>query len=195
MATPGEWKHKGTGQIVLTILTTALLGLGFVQHFLWGVCALCMAILLWSLGSHPRVAGWIEKVGEHFRWPFVLNVPPSPSSSITLPEGAMLMAAVGSRNQAFLVRVVAPKGGLEIIEARYGMGMTMKDVTEIVNQRVSGNTLRMLVSNDELGGDPLPYVGKILTIKFRFNDTEEFVSIPESQWVILPWVELQAPQS
>ncbi|HZQ70305.1 MAG TPA: hypothetical protein VFA68_17390 [Terriglobales bacterium] len=52
----------------------------------------------------------------------------------------------------------------KIVRAQYGAGNSWRDVTQRVQEKVSGDNLSFRVNNDALGGDPAPNQKKILRI-------------------------------
>jgi hypothetical protein len=58
---------------------------------------------------------------------------------------------------------------LEIREAKYGEKDTWADVTDIVAGKVVGNRMALSITNDALGGDPLPNVVKKLTLIYELD--------------------------
>ena len=78
---------------------------------------------------------------------------------------------------------------LEIIEARYGAGDKLQDVTAIVKKQSGKLPWISLPSpnyNESFGGDPAPGVPKQLRIKYRINDKEGETTLAENALIILP---------
>lgn len=83
-------------------------------------------------------------------------------------EGAKLPRgpAVDWRQFGARSRLRPPRLHLEILGARYGAPDRESDVTELLRSHVRNGKLSMLVSNEELGGDPAPGVSKSLLIDY-----------------------------
>ena len=73
-----------------------------------------------------------------------------------------------------------------VTKALYGDGRRMKDVTDILNAKVTANRIELAITNANLGGDPAPAVKKSLTVDYEFNGTAAQVKLAEGQTLILP---------
>lgn len=71
---------------------------------------------------------------------------------------------------------------LEIIYANYG---TM-DVTEQLKNMIINDMLSVTVENTTFGKDPLPNVFKNLTIKYKLNNEEKEIKVPEHTTLKIP---------
>jgi HEAT repeat protein len=81
---------------------------------------------------------------------------------------------------------------IEIVEAEYGAGANVKDVTEALRQHVRDLPWVILPSasyNASFGGDPAPGSPKQLKVRYRLNDKSGEVSLPENAAIILPMPE------
>jgi hypothetical protein len=74
---------------------------------------------------------------------------------------------------------------LEIIRALYGSGGKYRIVTGDVQNHVHHNNINMLVSNENLGGDPAPYLEKELVVIYRKQGREYGANLPEGSWFIV----------
>ncbi len=91
--------------------------------------------------------------------------------------------------------VPGPKGGyrpphhgagrLEIIRALYGAGGKYRIVTGDVQNHVQHNNINMLVSNENLGGDPAPNLEKELIVIYRKQGREYGAHLHEGSWFII----------
>jgi hypothetical protein len=73
-----------------------------------------------------------------------------------------------------------------VTKALYGDGRRMKDVTDILNAKVTANRIELAITNANLGGDPAPAVKKSLTVDYEFNGAAAQVKLAEGQTLILP---------
>ncbi len=81
---------------------------------------------------------------------------------------------------------IGPSDKLQITTAEYGANNSWADVTGIVSGNVRGGRLTMVVSNTNLGGDPLPGVVKTLKITYWDGGTTRTTAVGEGQTVELP---------
>ena len=79
-------------------------------------------------------------------------------------------------------------GGLQIVSAQYGAGNRFVDVARIVGSYMdpSSGQLRMKVTNDTMGGDPVRGPDKILKVQYTYNGQQDSVQINEGQDLVLP---------
>ncbi|MBP7864392.1 MAG: DUF3395 domain-containing protein [Acidobacteria bacterium] len=77
-------------------------------------------------------------------------------------------------------------GRLEILDARYGAKGIFWDVTNRLRRYIRGDRLRIVVCNENLGGDPLPGADKRLTVSYAYNGSRRQVVVPEYQYLSLP---------
>ena len=73
-----------------------------------------------------------------------------------------------------------------VTKALYGDGRRMKDVTDLLNAKVTANRLELQITNANLGGDPAPAVKKAITVDYEFNGTATQVKLDEGETLILP---------
>ena len=76
-------------------------------------------------------------------------------------------------------------GKLEIIRALYGSGGRYRIVTGDVQNHVRQNNINMLVSNDNLGGDPTPNREKEFLVIYRKQGREYGAHLQEGSWFIV----------
>ncbi|MBZ5625262.1 MAG: DUF3395 domain-containing protein [Acidobacteriia bacterium] len=78
------------------------------------------------------------------------------------------------------------QGGLRVLSASYGDGRRQNDVTATLNNTIQGNSLSILVANQNLGGDPAPAALKRLDVTYQWLGQTYNVTIPENGWLRLP---------
>ncbi len=78
------------------------------------------------------------------------------------------------------------RGALEIVKAEYGEGNRWRDVTPLLNQQISGNSVKMDVTNATMGGDPAPAVRKSLRVDYSYQDQRRSVTVAENAQLVLP---------
>ncbi len=76
-------------------------------------------------------------------------------------------------------------GDLEIIRALYGSGGKYRIVTGDIQNHVHHNNINMLVSNENLGGDPAPNRKKELLVIYRKQGREYGAHLEEGSWFII----------
>lgn len=81
---------------------------------------------------------------------------------------------------------VESEGELVIHSARYGAKGQWKDVTEFLKSKVSGGKLQIVVSNTELGGDPIKGTEKALEVHYSYDGKEQSIKIREYGNLSLP---------
>jgi hypothetical protein len=77
-------------------------------------------------------------------------------------------------------------GNLQIMRAQYGADYRFRDVTDILNQRISNNSLNLRITNDTMGGDPAPDRPKRLTVYYVYNGQPGQVTVNEKDTLNLP---------
>jgi|GEM_PF-741057 len=82
--------------------------------------------------------------------------------------------------------VVAAPSGLKVLSAQYGAGTRINDVTTLLNSRVTGDRLTVLVENNSLGGDPIRGADKVLNVAYEWNGQRYTASAKEGQTLRLP---------
>jgi hypothetical protein len=80
----------------------------------------------------------------------------------------------------------ADKGDLTILYARYGAGSIWKDVTPLLRAKVQAGILRLAVTNDELGGDPVPNVLKSIEVTYSRGGRTYSKVVAENEVLSLP---------
>jgi hypothetical protein len=70
---------------------------------------------------------------------------------------------------------------ISILEAKYGVGSQVIDVSEFVNKNLSNGKLR--VGNDTLGGDPASGQVKSLTIKYKRGEKQAIATFREGETI------------
>lgn len=76
-------------------------------------------------------------------------------------------------------------GPLEIIRALYGSGGRYRIVTGDVQNHVRHDNINMLVSNENLGGDPTPNREKEFIVIYRKQGREYGTHLQEGSWFII----------
>ena len=76
-------------------------------------------------------------------------------------------------------------GTLEIIRALYGANGRYRIVTGDVQNHVHSNNINMLVSNENLGGDPSPNHEKEFIVIYRKQGREYGAHLQEGSWFIV----------
>ena len=75
---------------------------------------------------------------------------------------------------------------LVICTATYGAQDKMNDVTQILASNVKDGKLELLVSNDNLGGDPIPRVAKKLRVEYICAGKQHSTTVDEGETLSLP---------
>jgi hypothetical protein len=76
--------------------------------------------------------------------------------------------------------------GLRVLRAYYGHGGRTVNVTELLRQQVRGDSLRIEVNNQTMGGDPAPEREKVLIVIYRFDGQESAASVKEGNALRVP---------
>jgi hypothetical protein len=76
--------------------------------------------------------------------------------------------------------------GLRIIQARYGAQDTYMDMKAILEGRIQNDRLRVIVSNDLAGKDPLYNVPKALEVEYSFDGQPFTTVVLEGSELVLP---------
>jgi hypothetical protein len=76
-------------------------------------------------------------------------------------------------------------GKLEIIRALYGSGGSYRIVTGDVQNHVRRNNINVLVSNENLGGDPTPNREKEFIVIYKKQGREYGAHLKEGSWFII----------
>jgi hypothetical protein len=76
--------------------------------------------------------------------------------------------------------------GLQILRGFYGVQGRTANVTEQLRRRSRDGALTLLVSNNELGGDPVPGADKILIVVYRFRGQETATAVREGNTLTIP---------
>lgn len=74
----------------------------------------------------------------------------------------------------------------KVTKALYGDGRRMRDVTDILNTKVTANRLELAITNANLGGDPAPAVKKFLTVEYTYNGVASTARTNEGETLVLP---------
>ncbi len=77
-------------------------------------------------------------------------------------------------------------GEIVIISAKYGLPGHYHDVTHVVRDFVSGDSISMKVSNQNLGTDPAPGKEKEMAVVFEKNGNKKELHIREGDWFVVP---------
>ena len=78
------------------------------------------------------------------------------------------------------------RGGLRILSANYGAGNRMQDVTPLLQERLSGDTLFLRVDNGSMRGDPAVGTPKVLIVDYEYQGQRLRAQVPEGQDLRLP---------
>jgi hypothetical protein len=76
--------------------------------------------------------------------------------------------------------------GLQIIRGFYGIQGRTAEVTEVLRRRSRDGVLTLVVSNNELGGDPVPGADKILIVVYKYRGQETATAIREGYTLTIP---------
>jgi hypothetical protein len=87
-----------------------------------------------------------------------------------------------------VVRDASPikQGPLVVTSAFYGVHGNEIDVAERLNSLVSDGVLDFVVSNETMGSDPAPGIGKLLRLRWTFNGEPQSSAFIESTHVVIP---------
>lgn len=129
------------------------------------------------------VAGWLIKA----IWKAIcsrssINAVIEEIKKSAIQSGASLPLGVGAGGGASPV----VSDVLEIEKAFYGAGAKGADVAERLRQRISDGKIIMLVTNNNMGGDPLKGVNKMLQVTYVCGGYRKSVEVPEGQSLVLP---------
>ena len=75
---------------------------------------------------------------------------------------------------------------LQILHASYGAGEQRMDVTDLLNSRLRGNSLQLVVSNSSMGGDPAPSLEKRLRVIYLWQGMRNQVTVGEGETLVIP---------
>jgi hypothetical protein len=75
---------------------------------------------------------------------------------------------------------------LQILHATYGAGEQRVDVTNLLNSRLSGNSLQLVVSNSSMGGDPAPGLEKRLRVIYLWQGMRNQTTVGEGETLVIP---------
>jgi hypothetical protein len=78
------------------------------------------------------------------------------------------------------------RGGLQILQATYGAGDRVRDVSERLNAQVSGDQLQMQVSNATMGGDPAEGQHKRLRVVYLWQGLRYQAIALEGETIVIP---------
>jgi hypothetical protein len=76
--------------------------------------------------------------------------------------------------------------GLRIMRAYYGVQGRTADVTDLLRGRAREGVLTFVVSNNALGGDPVPGADKVLIVVYRYRGQETATAIREGNTITIP---------
>ena len=85
-------------------------------------------------------------------------------------------------------RIVTSRVGRDLVIQRaiYGARGVVADVADVLRQRISDGRIEMMVTNANLGGDPIRNVNKVLTVEYSVDGKPAEVKVPEGQVLLLP---------
>jgi hypothetical protein len=75
---------------------------------------------------------------------------------------------------------------LQIMRGFYGIQGRTANVTDVLRRRSRDGVLTLVVSNNELGGDPVPGADKVLIVVYRFRGQETATAIREGYTLTIP---------
>ena len=76
--------------------------------------------------------------------------------------------------------------GLILHSATWGCENHVVDVVHLLRSRIRDNALRIRATNDALGCDPCPGIGKFLTVDYSWEGRRMSRDVPEPQMLSLP---------
>lgn len=79
-----------------------------------------------------------------------------------------------------------PPGTLQISRAYYGLNNRTSDVTQRLRNMIRGNSLNVVVTNYNMGGDPYPGADKVLTVIYRYSGREQTATVKEGNTLRIP---------
>ncbi|MGO9202975.1 MAG: hypothetical protein ACLQM8_20855 [Limisphaerales bacterium] len=89
-----------------------------------------------------------------------------------------------------LAALSAKKAGeaslLRVLGAQYGAGEKFHEVTDLLNDRVAGGRLELLVCNENMGGDPALLTEKQLSVEYWYSGKRLSKTVKEGEMLILP---------
>ena len=75
---------------------------------------------------------------------------------------------------------------LQILHAKYGANGKFNDVTKLLNSKIEKDRLTGIVSNEFLGGDPIPQIVKQLTVEYSCLGQVRSLVVTEGQKLDIP---------
>jgi hypothetical protein len=78
------------------------------------------------------------------------------------------------------------RGDLHILNASYGYGYRIANVTAHLQQMVRGGQLSVYVDNDSMGSDPAPGTRKSLTVSYTYRGRQQTVSAQVGVGLTIP---------
>jgi hypothetical protein len=105
---------------------------------------------------------------------------------LEIREGNRTRQMTFRENDYVRLRGYSPFGDLEIIRGRYGIGNRSIDVTARLNAMVRGDQLRLRVSNEAMGGDPVRNQRKALIVQYRYDGRPNQVTVAEGDFLNIP---------
>ncbi len=101
---------------------------------------------------------------------------------LALPIFALLLVAA----LVSTTLVQAQVGNLQIIKAVYGKGGAGNDVTRRLQRMIQNNTLDIMVTNSNMGGDPNKGADKSLKVDYSYRGQRRQVVVNEGKRLRLP---------
>jgi hypothetical protein len=136
------------------------------------------------LSSSERASPlWLEASGFVLA---VLGIVVSLMSSIFTERLAGLTLRVLRRLSRDLRERPSPTQQLVILSGIYGAQGKMNNVTDILKSKMREGRLEIFVSNDDLGGDPIPGVVKQLEVAYSYGGKEYSATVKEREKLSLP---------
>lgn len=90
------------------------------------------------------------------------------------------------RVNAIVARKTGEPSLLKVLDAQYGAAGKFYEVADLLNDRVAADRLELLVSNENMGGDPAFNTEKQLSIEYWFSGKKLSKTIKEGEMLILP---------
>lgn len=90
-----------------------------------------------------------------------------------------------SVRKGLFIKVEQNGDSLKIVHAEYGTEEVFFDITDILNQEIKNNKIKIQITN-KIAGDPIERTPKRAKIRYVFNNEIKDVSIKENDYLELP---------
>ena len=104
----------------------------------------------------------------------VLTIPNTSGSAQPVPQSGGIFGGLLSSS------------ALQVVDAQYGANNKFNNVTNLLQSKIQGDSLSMIVTNETMGGDPVKGPDKMLIVKFRYQGQTNTVSVKEGGTLRLP---------